>query len=91
MSFSRHRIGAMVKASVAVARGAFPGPVPEPEPEPGLWAGKKSAAHAGRTFTLRIGRNQSVITSSTRRFCWRPAAVLFVATGSDSPFPLLVM
>ena len=29
-------------------------------------------------------------TSSTRRFCWRPAAVSFVATGMDSPKPFAV-
>lgn len=29
-------------------------------------------------------------TNSTRRFCWRPAAVAFVATGLDSPNPFVV-
>ena len=29
-------------------------------------------------------------TNSTLRFCWRPAAVAFVATGLDSPNPLVV-
>src|SRR5262249_13050515 len=35
-------------------------------------------------------RCYSVITSSTRRFCCRPAAVLFVATGCSSPWPTAV-
>lgn len=29
-------------------------------------------------------------TNSTLRFCWRPAAVALVATGFDSPNPLVV-
>ncbi len=33
----------------------------------------------------------SVMISSTRRFCWRPAWVLFVATGSLWPFPVAMM
>ena len=32
-----------------------------------------------------------VITSSTRRFCCRPAAVLFVAIGIVSPLPTAMM
>lgn len=29
----------------------------------------------------------SVMVTSTRRFCWRPDAVEFVATGKFSPMP----
>src|SRR5690606_1403594 len=44
----------------------------------------------GPVRVLPVEQTYCIRLSSTRRFCWRPATVLFEAIGWSSPYPLAV-